>query len=130
TMVVPMPGAAPGARPARLTASVPPDLASRAEADLLSDTVEQFFGDFDAIGRELKAQRAGGVAEAGARAGAGGRAAAGTGSGLGAGASGRVGSAAAAGPGIGAGAEASQPPAVPGQHAPAAPAAGRYGLPP
>ncbi len=129
TMVVPMPGAAPGARPARLTASVPPDLASRAEADLLSDTVEQFFGDFDAIGRELKAQRAGGVAEAGARAGAGGRAATGTGSGIGAGASGRVGSAAGAGPGIGAGAEASQPPAVPGQHAPAAPAAGRYGVP-
>ena len=78
TMVVPLPGAAFGGvravqRSARLTASVPPDLASRAEADLLSDTVEQFFGDFDAIGRELDARRAGGVpagAAAGSRSGA------------------------------------------------------------
>lgn len=115
TMVVPMPGAAFHGvrtirRSARLTASVPPDLASRAEADLLSDTVEQFFGDFDAIGRELEAQRAGGV-PAGAVSGA---------------------RSVPAVPGRGAevrAAEASQPPMVPGQYQPSAPPAGRYGVP-
>ena len=69
TLVIPMPAsrssqpysaATPraGQRTALLTASVPPDFASRVEANLLSDTVEQFFGDFDAIGRGLAAQRA------------------------------------------------------------------------
>ncbi|NUP49956.1 MAG: hypothetical protein HOW97_21980, partial [Catenulispora sp.] len=138
TMVVPMPGAAFGGvrapqRSARLTASVPPDLASRAEADLLSDTVEQFFGDFDAIGRELEAQRAGGAVEAGAGAAG----VAGVAGGVGAGAR-SIGGAAGVGVGTGAGtgaagefaagaagAAASQTPAVPGQYAPAAPAAGR-----
>ncbi|WP_194912114.1 VanW family protein [Catenulispora rubra] len=109
TMVVPMPGAAFGGvravpRSARLTASVPPDLASRAEADLLSDTVEQFFGDFDAIGRELEAQRASGVQAA----------------------------AAATVPtqsGEAAGAAASQPATLPNQYGPSAPPGGRYGVP-
>ncbi|ACU69693.1 VanW family protein [Catenulispora acidiphila DSM 44928] len=129
TMVVPMPGAAFGGvravqRPARLTASVPPDLASRAEADLLSDTVEQFFGDFDAIGRELQAQRASGAAAAGAAAGAG----------AGVGVSAVPGAAAVptvpAQGGENAGAEPSQPATLPGQYAPTgAPLAGRYGVP-
>ena len=131
TMVVPMPGAAFGGvrtiqRSARFTASVPPDLASRAEADLLSDTVEQFFGDFDAIGRELEAQRAGGV-PAGAASGPG-----------------SVPTVPAQGGQAGA-AEASQPsmmpgvpgvtgvpgvPGMPGQYAPSTPPpAGRYGVP-
>uniref|UniRef100_UPI00189180A7 peptidoglycan binding domain-containing protein n=1 Tax=Catenulispora pinisilvae TaxID=2705253 RepID=UPI00189180A7 len=117
TMVVPMPGAAFGGvltvqRSARLTASVPPDLASRAEADLLSDTVEQFFGDFDAIGRELEAQRASGAAAA----------------------AGSVTPAVPAQGGGVTGTEVSQPPVMPGQYAPSAPssgpaAAGRYGVP-
>ena len=74
TMVVPLPAAlaSPGLRqtgratPRLFTGSVPPDLASRAEADLLSDTVEQFLGDLDAVGRELDAQRRA-AAAAGAR---------------------------------------------------------------
>ncbi|NUR61240.1 MAG: hypothetical protein HOV87_21650, partial [Catenulispora sp.] len=126
TMVVPLPGAAFGGvrtvprSPARLTASVPPDLASRAEADLLSDTVEQFFGDFDAIGRALQAQRAGGAAQAGAGPGASAGFGAAAGSGAGAGFA-----TAERGP------EASQAPAVPGQYTPSAPssAPGRYGVP-
>ncbi|MEY9855391.1 vancomycin resistance protein YoaR [Catenulispora sp. GAS73] len=109
TMVVPMPGAAFGGvraapRSARLTASVPPDLASRAEADLLSDTVEQFFGDFDAIGRELEAQRASGAQAAAAAS-------------------------VPAQSGEAAGAAASQPAPLPSQYGPSTPPAGRYGVP-
>ena len=77
TMVVPVPDALnpsganrSGQRNTLLTASVPPDSASRAEAGLLSDTVEQFFGDFDAIGRELAAERAGLARSAGSVASA------------------------------------------------------------
>jgi vancomycin resistance protein YoaR len=66
TMVVPLSSSLAaqrsGLRSTLLTASVPPDFASRAEADLLSDTVEQFFGDFDAIGRDLAASRDDGLA--------------------------------------------------------------------
>ncbi|MFD0638572.1 hypothetical protein ACFQ9X_50450 [Catenulispora yoronensis] len=123
TMVVPMPGAAFGGllvpqRSARLTASVPPDLASRAEADLLSDTVEQFFGDFDAIGRELEAQRAGGVAEAARAIGSGAGASVGAGLvGVGAGFGGETGPEGTSGPGGS------------GPNSPTAPPAGRYGVP-
>ncbi|MEY9906442.1 vancomycin resistance protein YoaR [Catenulispora sp. MAP12-49] len=121
TMVVPMPGAAFGGvrtvqRSARLTASVPPDLASRAEADQLSDTVEQFFGDFDAIGRDLEAQRAGSVPGGGVPGVAGVPGVPG------------VPTVPAQG-GYPAGAEASQPPPVPGQYGPSTPPAGRYGVP-
>ncbi|MEZ0113685.1 vancomycin resistance protein YoaR [Catenulispora sp. EB89] len=119
TMVVPMPGAAFGGvravpRSARLTASVPPDLASRAEADLLSDTVEQFFGDFDAIGRELEAQRASGAQAAAAAAAAAVQPPA---------------SIVPAQGGGAAGAAASQSAPLPGQYAPSGPPAGRYGVP-
>ena len=131
TMVVPMPGAAFGGvrtlqRSARLTASVPPDLASRAEADLLSDTVEQFFGDFDAIGRELEAQRSAGV-PAGAASRPASRSASRSAS-RPASVPGSVPTVSSQGGPAGA-AEASQPPMMPGQYTPSAPPAGRYGVP-